>query len=141
MWGWNVNGQLGKPVYKDVTINYENGRTDTVRHKDVSVFASPEIVDLPRVTGDDESDDSSLENQFFVERVHCGSRHTVIETKCKQILGCGFNRYGQLGKSVEKNIDHNIVHFVDISHNIEGPFDVKCGSWCTILISDEMNKI
>lgn len=139
MWGWNVNGQLGKPVYKDVTINYENGRTDLIRHKDVSVFASPEIVDLPTVSlnyGSDDND-SSLENQFFVERVHCGSRHTVIETKTKEMLGCGFNRYGQLGLSVEQNVDHNVVRFVDINHNVLRPFNVKCGSWCTILISDE----
>lgn len=138
MWGWNLNGQLGKPVYKDVTINYENGRTDMVRHKDVSVFASPEIVDLPKVTdvdGENDDDDCSLENQFFVERVHCGSRHTVIETKCNQILGCGFNRYGQVGRNVEHNVDHNVVQFADISHDVVRPFDIQCGSWCTLLFS------
>ncbi|XP_037027133.1 ultraviolet-B receptor UVR8 [Bradysia coprophila] len=144
MWGWNLNGQLGKPVYKDVTINYQNGRTDMIRHKDVSVFASPEIVDLPKVTNsDDENDDNdySLDHQLFVERVHCGSRHTVIETECNQMFGCGFNRYGQLGVNVEHNVDQNIVQFVGISHNVVKPFDVKCGSWCTILISGERNKI
>ncbi len=137
MWGWNLNGQLGKPVHKDVTVNYENGRSDMVRHKDVSVFAAPEIVDLPvEDNRDDKNDDQCLENQFFIERVHCGHRHTIIETKCGKILGCGFNRYGQLGKDVDQNIDHNIVQFVEISHKMAEPFDVKCGSWCTILISE-----
>lgn len=132
-----MNGQLGRPVYKNVKVNFDNGRTDVVRHKDTSVFASPEIVDLPmqRVDGDVD-DECGLENQFCVERVHCGNRHTVIETRCKKILGCGFNRYGQLGTNADVNIDHNIVQFVEIDAKIARPFSVNCGSWCTILIAE-----
>lgn len=137
MWGWNVNGQLGKPVYKNVKVTYDSGRSDVVRHKDVSVFASPEIVDLPRKTDECDSDDGDeccLDDQFFIERVCCGSRHTIIKTKCNTILGCGFNRYGQVGRRVEQNVDHNVVEFVEISHNVTKAFDVECGSWCTVLI-------
>lgn len=135
MWGWNLNGQLGKPVYKNVTVNFQDGRSDMVRHKDISVFASPEIVDLPMQRGSDE-DECHLEDHFFIERVHCGSRHTVIETKCKKLLGCGFNRYGQLGKNDEHNIDGNIVQFVEIKHDLTNAINVKCGSWCTLLTSE-----
>lgn len=137
MWGWNLNGQLGKPVYKNVKVNFDDGRSDVVRHKDVSVFALPEIVDLPTVDNDDNVDECCLEDQFFIERVHCGSRHTVIETRCKKILGCGFNRYGQVGVNDDQNIDHNIVRFVEIKHKLAKPFDVSCGSWCTVLITEE----
>lgn len=140
MWGWNLNGQLGKPVYKNVKVNYQDGRSDIVRHKDISVFASPEIVDLPmeRVDGDDVDNEGEcrLDDQFFIEQVHCGSRHTVIETKCKKFLGCGFNRYGQLGKNDEQNIDNNIVQFGEINHNLTNAINVKCGSWCTLFVSE-----
>lgn len=134
-----MNGQLGKPIYKNVKVNFDDGRSDVVRHKDVSVFASPEIVDLPTVdTGDDDVvDESCLVDQFFIERVHCGSRHTLIETRCKKILGCGFNRYGQVGVNVGQNIDNNIVRFVEIKHKLAKAFDVRCGSWCTVLITEE----
>lgn len=137
MWGWNVNGQLGKPVHKNVTIHYDNGRSDVIRHKDVSVFASPEIVDLPRKeSACNDDDECCLDDQYFIERVYCGSRHTIVETKCEKILGCGFNRYGQVGRSVDQNVDNNVVQFVEISHIITEPVDVKCGSWCTILITE-----
>lgn len=137
MWGWNLNGQLGKPVYKNVKVNFHDGRSDMVRHKDASVFASPEIVDLPMRRADDADveDEYRLDDQFFVERVHCGSRHTVIETKCGKVLGCGFNRYGQLGVCGEHNIDDNIVQFVEMNHSLTNA-NVKCGSWCTLLVSE-----
>ncbi|KAJ6638901.1 RCC1 domain-containing protein 1 [Pseudolycoriella hygida] len=135
VWGWNLNGQLGKPIYKNVKVNFENGRTDVVRHKDVSVFASPEVVDLPAQSIDNEENEC-LETQFDVEQVHCGGRHTIIQTKCGKVLGCGFNRFGQLGLSEKHNDDGNVVRFYEIGHSITDVFQVKCGSWCTIFFAE-----
>lgn len=135
MWGWNLNGQMGKPIYKNVKINFESGRSDVVRHKDASVFASPEIIDLPMPTTATDAIDG-LEDQFSVERVHCGNRHTVLETKCGKILGCGFNRYGQLGKQDVDIVDNNIVQFVEINNHLSQRIRVTCGSWCTIFMTE-----
>lgn len=136
MWGWNFNGQLGKSIYTNVKVNFENGRSDMVRHKDSSVFASPQVIDLPvnSLEGDDVDlqDENRLEGQFHIEKVDCGSRHTVIRTKCEKILGCGFNRYGQLNKSD----DHNIDKFVEMELNgLTNPINVLCGSWCTLFMT------
>lgn len=143
-WGWNINGQTGRAVY---------GRrsTDGTRQKLPTVFATADVIDLPRCkSGENENDDRedddeeiALQNQYEVRRVWCGARHTVVQTSCGKLLGCGWNRYGQLGAAVNKSASSihddatedncSVDRFVEIDVPI-GVASVVCGSWCTVFV-------
>lgn len=137
VWGWNVNGQLGRAVYTDSRVTFSSGRTDVVRHKMPSVFAEPQVVELTKgdeVDGAEQGaeDEGDLEKQYEVIRVHCGSRHTVVQTGCGQLLVCGWNKYGQLAVGGSGLDDVTSFTRVDTPAGWTGR--VVCGRWCTILL-------
>lgn len=131
MWGWNVNGQLGKPLHEQVKISFDDGSTDFIKHKLPSVFAQPEIVDIPWSDHVDGKIDDNSEKTYQISAVSCGARHTIVMTECGRVFGCGWNKYGQLGLA---RSDDDVVQFkallngetMDISR-------VSCGMWCTLL--------
>lgn len=142
VWGWNVNGQLGRSVYKDTTVTFSSGRTERIRHKMASVFPIPQLVDLPKTIEqqavDDkrvasvDTDSNDLEAQYEVARVFCGARHTVVQTTCGQLLACGWNRYGQL--ALGDNNTSDVIRFTELKlPEPDWAGDVLCGSWSTIL--------
>lgn len=134
MWGWNVNGQMGRPMHKVIPVSYDSGRTEMVRHKLPSVFATPEIVNLPIPSAhndsEDNAEDDNLDEQYFVTNVYSGVRHTLVKTKCGKLLGCGWNKYGQLGLEDTKT---DVIKFENISVEIENFSNIICGNWCTII--------
>lgn len=129
VWGWNVNGQLGRPVQREILVNFDSGRVDTVVHKLPSVFPTPEVVNFPNSS--DDLDD--IENQYQIKQIFCGLRHTFVYTECGKLLGSGWNKYGQLGDL--KSINDNVIGYDELKVNLNTKFNVKCGSWCTIFIS------
>lgn len=133
MWGWNVNGQMGRPVYTKVEVSYDSGRKEMVRHKMPSVFASPEVVDLP--IGQQTSDEQDLDDQYSISKVCCGLRHTVVETNCGQVLGCGWNEYGQLGIG---EFGSDVTQFTVIeskANEDRNERTIVCGNWSTVLVN------
>lgn len=140
VWGWNTRGQLGRAIYTNTKVTFSNGRTDMVRHKLPSVFAEPQVAELPRRTSAevDESggkicdDENDLQSQYEVVRVYCGIWHTVVKTTCGQLLVSGWNKYGQLGVGEGESGDVTNFTRVDTPEGWKG--DVVCGRWSTCLI-------
>lgn len=124
MWGWNVNGQMGLPIYKEIKTD----GTNTEREKLATVFASPIIIDLPK---NDIEDD--IDAQYSVCNVSMGARHTFIKTTDGNILASGWNKYGQLGNS---DLNNDAVEFklVEKPSVENADFNVLCEGWCTIII-------
>lgn len=116
---------MGRPVYKSIDVAYTSGRKESIKHKLQSVFTIPEVVDL--------SPDEDLDNQLNICKVFAGHRHTIVLTECGKLLGCGWNRYGQLGKV---DTESDVVRFEKIDFDLTkgDMIDVVCGDWCTILI-------
>ena len=129
LWGWNVNGQLSKAVQSRIPIKFDSGRTDYIKHKLPSTFASPEIVNLPKSDHDEEN----LDEQYNAVHVFCGHRHTVVKTSCNKLLVCGWNKYGALG--IKKNGLINVDHFQEVSLPSETIKTIVCGNWCTVVIA------
>lgn len=143
VWGWNVNGQLGRPVYKESTITYTSGRTEPIRHKVASVFPVPHVVDLPKALGASNSNsdpladcsagnDERLQDQYEVVRVVCGARHTIVHTGCDRFLVSGWNKYGQCAIGDDNDDDKDISVFREIENIPNAVKKVLCGRWCTI---------
>lgn len=124
MWGWNVNGQMGLPIYKQIEAN----RTKDKKEKLPTVFASPIIIDLPK---NDNEDD--IDSQYSVSNVSMGTRHTFLKTTDGRILASGWNKYGQLGNS---DLDNDVVKFELVERpSVESAdFEILCEGWCTIII-------
>lgn len=126
MWGWNVNGQLGRPLHEQVKISFDDGSTDVIKHKLPSVFAQPEIVDIPCGNGDDDS-----VKPYQISAVNCGARHTIVVTECGRLFGCGWNKYGQLGLA---HSDGDVVKFEPLlNDDLIEISSVTCGAWCTLV--------
>lgn len=137
VWGWNVNGQLGRAVYTNTKVTFSNGRTDTVRHKMPSVFAEPQVVELSkrdRIKGEEQldGDHEDLDGQYEVVRVYCGARHTVVKTGCGQLLVSGWNKYGQL--AVGGTDQSDVTNFTKVNTPDGWKGDVVCGRWSTCLV-------
>lgn len=131
MWGWNVNGQLGRPLHEQVKISFDDGSTDVIKHKLPSVFAQPEIIDIPCVGHVDGKDDLDSEKTYQISAVNCGARHTIVTTECGRLFGCGWNKYGQLGLP---NSEGDVVQFEPLLNGDSMKIStVTCGSWCTIV--------
>lgn len=140
LWGWNVNGQLGRPVYTNTKVTFSNGRTDTVRHKMPSVFVEPQLVELPQRRkviegegGGEQRDNEDLDEQYEVVRVSCGYRHTVVKTACGQLLMAGWNKYGQLGVDGDEEMS-DLTSFTKVKTPDGWNGEVVCGRWSTCLI-------
>lgn len=160
-WGWNLNGQTGRAIHER--------RPDGTRRKLPSVFVTATVLDLPLagwrhcaqliVESDNDSDSGSdaaiVQDQYEMDRVWCGARHTVVRTKCGKLLACGWNRYGQLGISDDNskcaldNAQDGIgeecieTRFREIVDAPSGVKNVFCGSWSTVFVvpceSEELN--
>ena len=120
MWGWNVNGQLGLPVYETAKITYADGRSEGIKQKLPTVFSLPELIHIPR-----ESD-----GEYEILNVTAGVRHTVLTTLAQEILGSGWNNYSQLSSTDGAKEMHS---FKLIQSKRNKPCDVICGDWCTII--------
>ncbi|XP_031275157.1 ultraviolet-B receptor UVR8-like isoform X5 [Pistacia vera] len=64
--------------------------------------------------------------------VSCGARHSAMLTEDGQVLGWGWNKYGQLG--LGDSIDRNIPSLVPIDGFL--PQNVACGWWHTLLLGE-----
>lgn len=124
-------------MYKENIITGDGGINSINKRKLPSVFATPEIIDLP-VNSNDNGDDDSISDEYNITNVYCGGRHTIVKTSCNQLFGTGWNKYGQLGIKTENicgnECDDNIVKFQKINIDTFDTFDVICGNWCTILL-------
>lgn len=141
-WGWNLNGQTGRPVYGRSAAADGSDRA-AHRRKLPTVFATADVIDLPRT-----AEACDLADQYEVVAVWCGSRHTLVRTRCGRWLACGWNRYGQLGDGAVCEADDyggsdgagdSEACFADAFAEMEAvPADteaVVCGSWCTVFVS------
>lgn len=137
-WGWNVNGQIGKPLFKMYESIAKSGETKIERQKCSTVFATPVAVNLSKdnfgVAGDHE--DSFSENQFHAVAVSAGARHTLVKVEEGILLGAGWNKFGQLAHT---NCDDDIDQFQTIGQNLPPNCDVICGDWSTIAIDYKQN--
>lgn len=139
-WGWNVNGQIGQSLYKIYRNTLENGQIQNEKQKCPSVFASPQIVDLSKVSDDDandgaadDDDEFSDENQYHAVSVSAGSRHTLVRVEGGLVLGAGWNKYGQLASDKLTN-DFDRFHVINCT-NISNNVNYVCGEWSTYAIS------
>lgn len=130
VWGWNVNGQLGLPVYEKYEITQKDGKKLMEKQRLATVFPSPMIVDLPK---GDSTNDIDYENHYSPLAVAAGARHTVVKTADGTLLGTGWNKYGQLANEhLEEDIDRFQVIDASVMESID--FAVVCGEWSTILV-------
>lgn len=120
MWGWNVNGQLGLPIYRGINEKTLCKKSDKI--KNATVFVSPVLIDL------------SIENGCDTPTcVFAGERHTVVTTQEEIILVAGWNKYNQLGFQCldDENQDaFKIVNDISMKKNDK----IICGDWSTIYI-------
>lgn len=131
VWGWNVNGQIGLPLYETFETE-KNGEKRCERQKCSTVFASPVIVNLPKSSSGDDDDSMFLQNQYHPVAVSAGTRHTVLKIDDGSIMVSGWNKYGQLANNEhEKDFDH----FHKIGKNVGDDGQIICGDWCTFYIS------
>ncbi|XP_059611056.1 uncharacterized protein LOC132257957 [Phlebotomus argentipes] len=117
-WGWNVSGQLGKPV---------TNPSSSVADFTPIVYCTPEVIDLPQ-----DGEDSDLDSQLKVSSVACGNQHTFIKTECGKILSTGHNKFGQLGlKECGKN---DYVDKFSIVRENAVECSVSCCMYCTFFM-------
>lgn len=131
-WGWNVNGQLGLPTYKEVEVKYVNNKSQIMQRKLPSVFPAPQLIDLPVRENDSDED---LNAQHDIVKVSAGVRHTVVATRAGILLGAGWNRYGQLGVSEIDEIQQ--FQTIPIEGKLPADSEVICSDWCTVLLTTE----
>lgn len=143
-WGWNVNGQIGQPLYKTYKSLLKNGQTQIEKQKCPTVFASPMIVDLTKMSenatnidndNDDDDDNGvefSIENQYHATAVCAGSRHTLVSVEEGLVLGAGWNKYGQLACD-KLTDDFDRFHVIDCT-NVTSNVNYVCGEWSTFAI-------
>lgn len=131
VWGWNVNGQIGLPLYETFETIQQNGEKKIERQKCSTVFATPIIIDLPKESGN-AVDNSVSENQYHPVAVSAGARHTIIKTDDGSLMLSGWNKYGQLANN---RLDDDFDHFHIINKTISAVSEVVCGDWSTFVIS------
>lgn len=138
-WGWNVNGQIGQPLYKKYETKLKNGRTQIERQKCSTVFASPVIIDLMKDDGtasnndEDEDDDNNFtEHQYHAMAVSAGARHTIVKVQEGPLMGTGWNKYGQLASNT---FDKDVDQFHVINTNLSSDVNCICGEWSTFVVS------
>lgn len=137
VWGWNVNGQLGLPLFETSECIQQNGEKRIERQKCSTVFASPVIIDLPKEDDepaiDDENEANIPPNQHHPIAVSAGVRHTIVKIDNGTIMAAGWNKYGQLANS---KLDDDFDQFHIIRHGfVLNDFHVICGEWSTFVIS------
>lgn len=137
-WGWNVNGQIGQPLYKTYKSNAKNDHTPYEKQKRPTVFASPIIVNLSKIsddehnTTDDYDEQFSVENQYHAVAVSAGARHTIVKVEEGIVLAAGWNKYGQLG-SHKLSDDIDRFHVIDCK-NVSNNASFVCGEWSTFAL-------
>lgn len=117
-WGWNVNGQLGLPIYQQI-------KESKVRRKNATVYPSPELVNLFK-----QRENDSDEDMHEVCQVAAGLRHTLVKTNDGTLLSAGWNKYGQLGFDRDSP---DVDNFVEIeSIRLTESDHIICGDWSTL---------
>ncbi|XP_055321778.1 probable E3 ubiquitin-protein ligase HERC3 isoform X2 [Sitodiplosis mosellana] len=134
VWGWNVNGQLGLPLFQTFEAMQPNGERRVERQKCSTVFASPVIVDLPKESSESIDNDSISENQYHPVAVSAGTRHTIVKIDDGSLMASGWNKYGQLAND---KLDADCDQFHIINTNVSKADEVICGDWSTFVISKD----
>lgn len=137
VWGWNVNGQIGLPLYTTYeTMPKEKGET-VARQKCSTVFATPTVIDLPKSDSNEHDDEDFVsESQYHPVAVSAGARHTVVQIDDGSLMAAGWNKYGQLGN---ESLNEESDRFHIISKHASTENQVICGDWSTFVISSECN--
>lgn len=135
VWGWNVNGQLGLPLYKVVETTVNGDQTRKEMQKKASVFTLPVLLDLPMYGDDDGKNDGYhlLESQFNPVQVFAGTRHTIVRTADGSALGTGWNKYKQIGVDNSENDKFEKLKTNDLILNDD--YRIVCGEWCSMYFS------
>lgn len=138
VWGWNVNGQLGLPLYKEIetTIDGDQARKDV--QKKATVFASPVLLDLPKCGDEEDGGDGNelTESQYNPIEVFAGTRHTIVRTAEGTVLGSGWNKYKQLGSDCDCKEDQDkFVKLKTIESGLNDDFRIVCGEWSSMYFS------
>lgn len=132
VWGWNVNGQLGLPLYKEIETRDSDGRIKKERQKKSSVFTSPVLLDLPQGSDDgSEAENDPLDSQYNPIEVFAGTRHTIVRNADGTILGSGWNKYRQLGIHHNKDEQDRFVKLKTLNDD----YRIMCGEWSSIYFS------
>lgn len=134
VWGWNVHGQLGLPLYKPQDSSTIPPNDENDQHKFATVIAQPQLIDLPNIS----VEDLSLESQYSPVAVYAGVSHSIVKTVDGTLLGAGWNKYGQLSND---SSTENLSNFHVINVNFGENFDMVCGNWSTIAICKLRNSI
>lgn len=132
VWGWNVNGQIGLPLFETFETVQSNGEKKVERQKCSTVFATPVIVDLPKESSNSTDDESLSENQYHPIAVSAGTRHTIVKIDNGLLMASGWNKYGQLANN---RLDDDFDRFHIINKNITENCQIICGDWSTFVIS------
>lgn len=112
VWGWNTNGQLGLPKVPQNTFKKPSQSSQ-------QVFTTPRLIEL-------EDDFEAIKN------VHCGAKHTILETEKNRLFAAGLNNYGQLGLSSRAD---EVDTFTEIPlKDVNDKTRIVCGYWSTFLI-------
>lgn len=134
VWGWNVNGQCGLPLFETYETVQKNGEKRVEHQKLATVFASPVIVDLPKQSSDAIDSECISDNQYHPVAVSAGSRHTIIKNDDGTVMASGWNKYGQLANG-KPGIDCD--RFLNIKATVFTADEVICGDWSTLVISTD----
>lgn len=134
VWGWNVNGQIGLPLYNTFESTLKSGEKRVERQKCSTVFASPVIVDLPKDCVDSNDNDFNVDNQYHPIALSAGARHTIIKIVDGSLMATGWNKYGQLGNDM---LNDDFDQFRIINKHVPSDSEIICGDWTTFVISME----
>ncbi|XP_051157356.1 uncharacterized protein LOC127279187 [Leptopilina boulardi] len=111
-WGWNTFGELG-------LLNSEK-----------------QVIPLPTVV--DFENEEKIIFETNVKRVQCGNNFTICLLADGTFWGCGSNKFGQLGISIEKLTESKKFIQLDVNEYLDTKFikDFKCKEWGFCLICE-----
>lgn len=137
VWGWNVSGQLGLPLYKKVETAVNGDQIKQGMQKQATVFTSPVILNLPKCRNDGgEEENEELDRQYNPIEVFAGTRHTIIRTVDGTVLGAGWNKYGQLATETRtKDEQDKFLRLKSISSTLNDDYRIVCGEWSSMYFS------
>lgn len=138
LWGWNVDGQLGRSQHSIETKEFRNNKIVS-RTGNPSVYTSPMMVCVDpnhqnRSSKNDEYDVDDDGKDLVIRTVSCGARHTVVTTACGKFFATGWNLHGQLGTKLKKG-EMSCCDFIRVFEDLDAnDWRVVCGKWSTVLI-------
>jgi alpha-tubulin suppressor-like RCC1 family protein len=157
-WGWNYFGQIGiksnRDVFKPIRVNEFNG--EKVKAISCGLWHSMALTESGRVfswgnnawgqLGIENSEEEhisefsnspkliKLDENIVIEKISCGSEHSLLLSRESDIYGSGRNEFRQLGTNTEKEIQLKPIKLIHSQKFIE------ISSHCTHFFSAALSK-